>query len=552
MNYLKIISTIFLTLFITISCQEEEPTLDAIQTPSNLQINTDISVDGSGIVVFNSKADNAITYKYFFSDGTSESSPTGKFSKRFTKTGVNTYAITIVAYGTGGISTSETIYVEVQSDFSDPEAIEFLTNGTSKTWYWSESEAGHLGVGQNNDDSSANYYANYYQAAPFEKAGSGESECLYEDELVFSLDGETLKYELKNGGKTFFNGSYQDVVGGSVGYDFCYEYDTSGEKTVTLAPSESFVVANGVPSQSRGTQLNFTDNGFMGYYIGASSYEILSLTNNRMVVRGVMGNDAGLAWYHIFTTEKPSKAQETSEVDVTYTNLIWSDDFDVDGSPNAANWTYDIGTGDNGWGNGESQYYTNRTDNAVVENGILKITAKTESFSGSNYTSARLKSQGLFDFTYGRVDIRAKLPEGGGTWPALWTLGSNFETVSWPACGELDIMEHVGNNQNVIQAAIHTPSSFGNTINKGSETADNVSTEFHVYSMNWSPDEISFLIDDVIFYTYSPETKDSQTWPFNADQFLIMNVAMGGALGGSIDSSFSEATMEIDYVRVYQ
>lgn len=552
MNYLKIISTIFLTLFITISCQEEEPTLDAIQTPSNLQINTDISVDGSGIVVFNSKADNAITYKYFFSDGTSESSPTGKFSKRFTKTGVNTYAITIVAYGTGGISTSETIYVEVQSDFSDPEAIEFLTNGTSKTWYWSASEAGHLGVGQNNDDSSANYYANYYQAAPFEKAGSGESECLYEDELVFSLDGETLKYELKNGGKTFFNGSYQDVVGGSVGYDFCYEYDTSGEKTVTLAPSESFVVANGVPSQSRGTQLNFTDNGFMGYYIGASSYEILSLTNNRMVVRGVMGNDAGLAWYHIFTTEKPSQAQETSEVDVTYTNLIWSDDFDVDGSPNAANWTYDIGTGDNGWGNGESQYYTNRTDNAVVENGILKITAKTESFSGSNYTSARLKSQGLFDFTYGRVDIRAKLPEGGGTWPALWTLGSNFETVSWPACGELDIMEHVGNNQNVIQAAIHTPSSFGNTINKGSETADNVSTEFHVYSMNWSPDEISFLIDDVIFYTYSPETKDSQTWPFNADQFLIMNVAMGGALGGSIDSSFSEATMEIDYVRVYQ
>ena len=131
-------------------------------------------------------------------------------------------------------------------------------------------------------------------------------------------------------------------------------------------------------------------------------------------------------------------------------------------------------------------------------------------------------------------------------------LGSNFETVGWPSSGELDIMEHVGNNQNVVQSAIHTPSSSGNTVNVGSITVANVSSEFHVYSINWSPDEISFLVDDEIFYTYNPTIKNSQTWPFNADQFLIMNIAMGGNLGGAIDSAFSQSTMEIDYVRVYQ
>ncbi|MDP5229064.1 MAG: glycoside hydrolase family 16 protein, partial [Cellulophaga sp.] len=122
----------------------------------------------------------------------------------------------------------------------------------------------------------------------------------------------------------------------------------------------------------------------------------------------------------------------------------------------------------------------------------------------------------------------------------------------WPACGELDIMEHVGNNPNEILAAIHTPSSFGNTVNKGSTTIPNVSTEFHVYSINWSANQISFLVDDEIYYTYNPANKTLQNWPFNADQFLIMNIAMGGTLGGTIDSSFSASTMEVDYVRVYQ
>ena len=234
---------------------------------------------------------------------------------------------------------------------------------------------------------------------------------------------------------------------------------------------------------------------------------------------------------------------------MTYSDLVWADEFDTDGSPNASRWTYDLGTGDNGWGNGEVQSYTDNAGNVSIADGILKITAKKE---GSGYTSARIKTQGLYDFTYGRVDVRAKLPEGGGTWPAIWLLGSSFSSIGWPACGEIDIMEAVGNNPGHVQAAIHTPSSYGNTENVGSTAVPDATSGFHVYSVNWSPDQITFLVDDEIYYTYKPETKNDDTWPFNAPHFIILNVAMGGTLGGDIDPNFTESSMEIDYVRVYQ
>ena len=297
--------------------------------------------------------------------------------------------------------------------------------------------------------------------------------------------------------------------------------------------------------------INLTGIGFVGYYIGGNhSYEIFNRdVPNELLLRSTDGNNE-FDWWFILTSDDGN--EEAASVDVVFQNLLWSDEFDVDGAPSATNWTYDIGTGSNGWGNGESQYYTDRSDNVIVEDGHLKITAKAESFSGSAYTSSRLISQGLFDFTYGRVDIRAKLPEGGGTWPALWMLGANFETVGWPTTGEIDIMEHVGNNQNVVSSAIHTPSSFGNTVNKGELEVANVSSEFHIYSVNWSADEISFLVDDVIYYTYAPADKNLDNWPFDAGQFFIMNVAMGGTFGGDIDPAFVESTMEIDYIRVYQ
>jgi len=236
-------------------------------------------------------------------------------------------------------------------------------------------------------------------------------------------------------------------------------------------------------------------------------------------------------------------------------NLVWSDEFDVNGSPDTTKWVYDIGDGCPnlcGWGNNESQYYTNRTDNVIIENGVLKIIAKKEDYQGSEYTSARIKTQGKFDFKYGKVEIRAKLPEGGGTWPAFWMLGSNIDSVGWPACGEIDIMEHKGNVPGNVSSAIHTPSSYGGTINKGNKFVSDVSTEFHIYTVNWTVDKIEFAIDDTIFYTYNPSNKDSNTWPFDANQFIIFNVAMGGTFGGAIDSDFTEGTMVVDYIRAYQ
>lgn len=238
-----------------------------------------------------------------------------------------------------------------------------------------------------------------------------------------------------------------------------------------------------------------------------------------------------------------------------FVNLIWSDEFDTNGSPDGDKWTYDIGDGCPnlcGWGNSEKQYYTSRSDNVTVKDGILKITAKKEDYEGSEYTSTRMLTQGKFAFTYGRVEVRAKLPTGGGTWPAIWMLGTNITSVGWPACGEIDIMEHVGNNQGVVSSALHTPSSNGATINHGDQRINDVSQEFHVYQLYWNKDEMIFSVDDVEHYRYNPANKNNDTWPFDADQFLILNVAMGGTFGGAIDDNFSNSSMEIDYVRVYQ
>lgn len=535
-------------------CQKDDYAFGDITSPTNIQITAEIIGktaddpygDGSGIVKLAATGDNVISYKYVFSDGTSQNSPSGHFDKRFTKTGVNKYTVTAVAYGKGGVATNTTIEVEVLSNFSDPEAVDFLTGGTSKKWYWSASEPGHLGVGQNDGDATKNYYANHYQTGVFEKAGSPTSSCLYENELTFSLDGDVLKFQLNNGGSTFFNKDFGSVGGASLSEDTCLGYNTGGEKTVSLSPSESVVTKNpNHATQTRGTMLNFSDGGFMGYYIGQSSYEILSITANRMVVRAVMGNNPLLAWYHIFTTTKPSQVPDTN---VDYTDLVWSDEFNTDGAPDSAKWGYNLGTGDNGWGNNEKQNYTNSATNVVVQGGNLKITAKKESSGGAAYSSARLVSENKFEFTYGKVEVRAKLPTGAGTWPAIWMLGENYATKPWPACGEIDIMEHIGNNQNVIHGTLHYPGRFGGSADTGSKTIPNVSTEFHVYKTVWSPASVKIYVDETLVHTVA----NAASLPFNSDFFLILNIAMGGNLGGNIDSAFTQSSMEIDYVRVYQ
>ncbi|MEN9335810.1 MAG: hypothetical protein RLZZ500_797 [Bacteroidota bacterium] len=257
-----------------------------------------------------------------------------------------------------------------------------------------------------------------------------------------------------------------------------------------------------------------------------------------------------------------------AQVDVIYNDLVWSDEFDTNGAVNTNNWHHQtqIPAGGN-WYNGEVQHYTNRLDNSFVSNGNLNIVAKRETFTDQNvtkqFTSARLNSK--FAFKYGRVDIRAKAPNAQGTWPALWLLGRNinedggfFDAVygntNWPACGEIDIMEHgIFPNQplNYVGAAIHTPSSSGNTINKGGIQATDIAQNYHVYSMNWSPNQITFLLDGVAYYTYNPAVKNANTWPFDAEQYLLLNIAMGG-FAGSIPANYTQTSMIIDYVRVYQ
>ncbi len=235
--------------------------------------------------------------------------------------------------------------------------------------------------------------------------------------------------------------------------------------------------------------------------------------------------------------------------------VLWSDEFDVDGAVSSANWFAETVPPNNGsWWNNETQHYTDRTDNAYVSNGTLKIVAKKETytFQGStkHFTSARLNTQNKFNFTYGRVDVRAKLPAENGTWPAIWLLGANINTVGWPACGEIDIMEQTGWDKNKVLATCHW---YDNTTQSnasyGLETGLlNASSEFHIYSMEWTPTFIKMFVDDVPYY----QIDLNDNLPFNKDFFIILNIAMEGDLGGTADPNFSEAVMEIDYVRVYQ
>jgi beta-glucanase (GH16 family) len=228
--------------------------------------------------------------------------------------------------------------------------------------------------------------------------------------------------------------------------------------------------------------------------------------------------------------------------------LVWSDEFNRDGVPDTTNWVYDIGHGSNGWGNNEVQYYTSDPANVRVKDGLLVIHALKQD---GKWTSARVKSQGKRNWTYGKIVFRARLPVGKGTWPALWMLGENITSVGWPRCGEIDIMEHVGRDPGIVQCALHTKASHGDTVNKKSKPVSTFNSEFHTYEANWTPDKIDFFIDGDLYYTYTPASKDNEHWPYNTPFFIIMNVAIGGGFGGEVDPSVTEAKMEVDYVRVY-
>ncbi len=234
--------------------------------------------------------------------------------------------------------------------------------------------------------------------------------------------------------------------------------------------------------------------------------------------------------------------------------LIWSDEFDGP-TINTSYWTFETGAG--GWGNNELQNYTNGS-NAHIQDGKLIITAKKvdDSKVAGSYTSTRMVSLGKKEFTYGKIEVRAKLPSGTGIWPAIWMLGSNINSVGWPACGEIDIMEYVGYQPNIVHATVHTSTGFAENGDGSPKTLNTAEEEFHIYGLLWNESSLTFYIDtpENVTHIYSPSNKTGANWPFNKSQFFILNIAVGGNWGGAqgIDNSIFPQTMEIDYVRVYE
>jgi beta-glucanase (GH16 family) len=262
---------------------------------------------------------------------------------------------------------------------------------------------------------------------------------------------------------------------------------------------------------------------------------------------------AGMFFLILHLCMSVSSAQESSKK----WNLVFSDEFNDDGQPDQKKWSYEKGC--TGWGNGEVQCYTaDRAENARVENGKLILEARRDGSGQRQYTSARLTTKEKAQWTYGRVEVCAKLPSGRGIWPAIWMLptkwlyGANY----WPDNGEIDIMEYVGYAPGQVHASIHT---FQHNFRKGNPETKTVSVadaeqSFHVYAIEWYPERIDFFVDHQKYFTVFQRKNNYRHWPFNKDFYLLLNVAVGGRWGGrhGIDASIFPQRMEIDYVRVYQ
>ena len=237
-----------------------------------------------------------------------------------------------------------------------------------------------------------------------------------------------------------------------------------------------------------------------------------------------------------------------------FTELVMQDEFDTDGAPNRTIWDYDIGTGTNGWGNNELQFYTDRTENVTVNNGVLIITAKEETYEGSSYTSARLLTKDLFEQKYGRFEARIRVPYGQGLWPAFWMLGANSDGLNWPQIGEIDIMELRGQEPTKNLGSVHGPGYSGGEAITKSYTLENdrFDTGFHVFGIEWGPKYINYYVDDILYNQITPEDVTGD-WVFDQPFYIIMNVAVGGSFVGSpnAETRFPQ-TMLVDYVRAYK
>jgi beta-glucanase (GH16 family) len=277
----------------------------------------------------------------------------------------------------------------------------------------------------------------------------------------------------------------------------------------------------------------------------------------------------------ISSAQQPAQSKSAQSPAPKNFTLVWSDEFNgPNGSaPDPKKWTYDLGG--EGWGNNELETYTDRRENSHIENGNLVITARKENFEGPDhiareYTSARLKTQGLFTQAFGRFEARIKIPQGQGIWPAFWMLGDNIGSIGWPKCGEIDIMENIGKEPDVVHGSIHGPLSNGIATDLSAQarlaSGKNFAEGFHVYAVEWEPAEIRFYVDQTEFSTFTPQSpimspgsttpatpaETAGSWVFDHPYFLLLNVAVGGDWPGAPDASSTyPQIMLVDYVRVY-
>lgn len=533
------ISVLWLLAMVLVSCHEDRVSLNPITVPSNLEVSVEIVGadeenpygDGSGTVHFSANADNALSYQFIY-NGEVKSSPGGNTTFNFSKTGLFTYNVTVAAIGSGGVPASKPVPVEVLVTYEPPaDLLQMLVGDGERTWRIKSEAAGHFGLGP----VGGSIPTEWYGAAPEEKADRG----MYDDRYTFKADGTFTHI---TNGTVFGRGGLIDELGGSGGEEegadiINYSFDDYEATWSLSAPNDQETIS-------------LSGIAFIGYYTGGDHrYQIFSRNPDEMVIRTTDGNNEFDWWFTLIAVDAGSGGNGGDET--AFTELIWAEEFDTDGAPDSASWNYALGDGCPdlcGWGNNEEQWYTDASSNIAVENGVLRITALKETIETKEYSSARINTKGKFEFTYGKVEVRAKLPGGGGTWPAIWMLGADIDSNPWPGAGEIDIMEHVGNDLNVISGTTHDPNNFGGNAQTGSTTIENADTEFHTYSIEWTSESIEFFVDGNSYHTVS----NDQSLPFNKDFYLLLNVAMGGNLGGTIDPGFDSSSMEIDYIRVYQ
>ena len=452
-----------------------------------------------------------------------------------------TYEVTYnVADSAGNAATEVTISVTVSAvdaGAGDGDGIiSVLGNWTLKP------VAGAFAVGPDQGDGGA-WWANWDEDV------TGRA-CLFDDVFSFGADGSFANIM---GDETWLE-AWQGVEADSCGAPVAphdgsatgstYSYDETAS-TLTINGTGAHI---GLPKVVNGGELG---NG--SAVTDSIIYDVIELTDTSMT----LDISIGAGWWRFeLVTEGTYTADTGDDNTAGNSDIAPSDRGD---SLDSNKWFHQVMMPGSSWFNDEQQHYTDR--NTYVSDGSLKIVAKKESFTQQNitkqYTSARLNSK--FAFTYGRVEVRAKMPTGYGTWPAIWLLGKNinergaywqtqnFGTTGWPACGEVDLMELWGANPSWVQSAIHTPSSSGGTINHGGQSISTASSEFHVYTMDWTAERMVFSVDGNVHYTYNPATKNASTWPFDSELYLLLNIA----IEGRIASSFNESQMEVDYVRVY-